>query len=143
MNKISSILARKGTSAVSVSPDTTVIEALRLMAARNIGSVMVLDNGQYIGIMSERDYSRKVALYEKNSANTKVSEIMSTDLPSVTPEDTIETCMQIMSQQNVRYMPVFENGVLSGIISMSDVVRETIIMQKETINHLQNYIRNV
>jgi CBS domain-containing protein len=143
MNKISSILARKGTSAVSVSPDTTVIEALRLMAARNIGSVMVLDNGQYIGIMSERDYSRKVALYEKNSANTKVSEIMSTDLPSVTPDDTIETCMQIMSQQNVRYMPVFENGVLSGIISMSDVVRETIIMQKETINHLQNYIRNV
>ena len=143
MNKISSILARKGTSAVSVSPDTTVIEALRLMAARNIGSVMVLDNGQYIGIMSERDYSRKVALYEKNSVNTKVSEIMSTDLPSVTPEDTIETCMQIMSQQNVRYMPVFENGVLSGIISMSDVVRETIIMQKETINHLQNYIRNV
>ena len=143
MNKISSILARKGTSAVSVSPDTTVIEALRLMAARNIGSVMVLDNGRYIGIMSERDYSRKVALYEKNSANTKVSEIMSTDLPSVTPEDTIETCMQIMSQQNVRYMPVFENGVLSGIISMSDVVRETIIMQKETINHLQNYIRNV
>jgi len=143
MNKISSILARKGTSAVSVSPDTTVIEALRLMAARNIGSVMVLDNGQYIGIMSERDYSRKVALYEKNSANTKVSEIMSTDLPSVTPEDTIETCMQIMSQQNVRYMPVFENGVLSGIISMSDVVRETIMMQKETINHLQNYIRNV
>lgn len=142
MSKISSILARKGTSAVSVSPDTTVIEALRIMADRNIGSVMVLDNGRYVGIMSERDYSRKVALFEKNSAQTKVSEIMSVDLPSVTPEDTIDTCMQIMSAQNVRYMPVFDKGVLSGIISMSDVVRETIIMQKETINHLQNYIRN-
>lgn len=142
MSKISSILARKGTSAVSVSPDTTVIEALRIMADRNIGSVMVLDNGRYAGIMSERDYSRKVALFEKNSAQTRVSEIMSVDLPSVSPDDTIETCMQIMSAQNVRYMPVFDKGVLSGIISMSDVVRETIIMQKETINHLQNYIRN-
>jgi CBS domain-containing protein len=142
MSKISSILARKGTSAVSVSPDTTVIEALRIMADRNIGSVMVLDNNRYVGIMSERDYSRKVALFEKNSAQTKVGEIMSVDLPSVTPDDTIETCMQIMSAQNVRYMPVFDKGVLSGIISMSDVVRETIIMQKETINHLQNYIRN-
>jgi len=127
---------------VSVSPDTTVIEALRIMADRNIGSVMVLDNGRYAGIMSERDYSRKVALFEKNSAQTRVSEIMSVDLPSVSPDDTIETCMQIMSAQNVRYMPVFDKGVLSGIISMSDVVRETIIMQKETINHLQNYIRN-
>lgn len=127
---------------MSVSPDTTVIEALRIMADRNIGSVMVLDNGRYAGIMSERDYSRKVALFEKNSAQTKVSEIMSVDLPSVSPDDTIETCMQIMSAQNVRYMPVFDKGVLSGIISMSDVVRETIIMQKETINHLQNYIRN-
>lgn len=127
---------------MSVSPDTTVIEALRIMADRNIGSVMVLDNGRYAGIMSERDYSRKVALFEKNSAQTRVSEIMSVDLPSVSPDDTIETCMQIMSAQNVRYMPVFDKGVLSGIISMSDVVRETIIMQKETINHLQNYIRN-
>jgi CBS domain-containing protein len=142
MNKVSAILARKGTTALGVSPDTTVVDALKMMAEKNIGSVIVLQDGNYIGIMTERDYSRKVILKGKNSMDTKVSEIMSTDLPSVKPDDTVELCMELMSKHNIRYMPVFENTKLAGIISMSDVVKETILMQKETISHLENYIHN-
>ena len=141
MNKVSSILARKGNIAISVTPETTVFEALKLMADKNIGSVVVTENGHFLGIVSERDYSRKVILKGKNSINTKVSEIMSEDMPSVKPEDSIELCMALMTQQNIRYLPVFENDQLAGIISMSDVVKETILTQKETINHLENYIR--
>ena len=111
------------------------------MADKNIGSVVVTENGHFLGIVSERDYSRKVILKGKNSINTKVSEIMSEDMPSVKPEDSIELCMALMTQQNIRYLPVFENDQLAGIISMSDVVKETILTQKETINHLENYIR--
>ena len=142
MNKVSSILNRKGHSAVSVAPDTTVVNALKIMAEKNIGSVVVIDNEKYLGIMTERDYSRKVALKGKNSSEVKVSEIMSDDLPYVSPDDTIEHCMQLMSDKNIRYMPVFENNKLCGIISMSDVVKETILSQKETISHLESYIHS-
>jgi signal-transduction protein with cAMP-binding, CBS, and nucleotidyltransferase domain len=101
-----------------------------------------MDNDHYLGIMTERDYSRKVILKGRNSNDTKVSEIMSDDLPSVKPSDTIDLCMELMTNQNIRYMPVFENNKLTGIISMSDVVKETILAQKETIDHLQNYIQS-
>lgn len=112
------------------------------MAEKNIGSVVVMQNEEYLGIMTERDYSRKVILKGKNSTATKVSEIMSTDLPSVNPADSIEHCMQLMTEKNIRYMPVFENNKLTGIISMSDVVKETILAQKETINQLHSYINS-
>lgn len=140
MNTVSSVINRKDRLPVTVLPDTTVLEALTIMAEKNIGSVVVMENDKYLGIMTERDYSRKVLLKEKNSTSTKVSEIMSTDLPAVRPADSIEYCMQLMTEKNIRYMPVFENNQLTGIISMSDVVKETILMQKETINQLQNYI---
>lgn len=140
MNTVSSILSRKGSSSVTVSPDSTIAAALKIMAEKNIGSVVVMQNDQYLGIMTERDYSRKVALKGKDSATTTVGEIMSTDLPSVKPADSIEHCMELMTTQNIRYMPVFENNKLSGIISMSDVVKQTILSQKETITHLQSYI---
>jgi CBS domain-containing protein len=117
-----------------------VATALKIMAEKNIGSVVIMENEQYLGIMTERDYSRKVALKGKDSAHTKVEEIMSTDLPSVKPSDSIEHCMELMTNLNIRYMPVFDNDKLSGIISMSDVVKQTILSQKETITHLQSYI---
>jgi len=142
MNTISSILARKGTDTVSVAPGTTVLEALRLMAEKNIGSVIVLDNNHYVGLVSERDYSRKVILKGKHSSDTPVSEIMSSDLPAVGPRDTVEHCMSLMTKNNIRYIPVFEEGKLAGIISMSDVVKETILSQKETISQLENYIHS-
>jgi CBS domain-containing protein len=141
MNNVSRVLSRKKITIASVWPDTPVIEALQIMAEKNIGSIMIMENDQYLGIMTERDYSRKVILKGKNSTDTKVSEIMSTDLPSVSPADSIEHCMELMTAKNIRYMPVFENNKLVGIISMSDVVKETILEQKETIDHLQNYIR--
>ena len=142
MNLVSDIIARKGVSAIAVPPDTTVVEALRIMAEKNIGSVLVMDAGEYLGIMTERDYSRKVALKGKNSSVTKVSEIMSTELPSVSPTDTVERCMQLMSDKNIRYLPVFENEMLAGVISMSDVVKQTILEQQETINQLESYIHS-
>ena len=142
MNKVADILNRKGASAVVVAPDTKVIDALKIMSDKNIGSVLVMDGGEYLGIITERDYSRKVALRGKSSVETRVSEIMSTDLPSVKGSDSIDHCMQLMTEKNIRYLPVFENNVLSGIISMSDVVKETILMQQETISQLESYIHS-
>ena len=142
MNTVSSLLTRKARTSVTVSPDISVVDALKLMAEKNIGSVIVMQDDQYLGIVTERDYSRKIALKGKNSATTKVSEIMSSDLPSVSPGDSIEHCMELMTTKNIRYMPVFENNKLAGIVSMSDVVKETILAQKETINQLQSYIQS-
>lgn len=140
MTIVKDILARKPQTVTIVS-SSAVVNALKLMAENNIGSVVVTDaNGNYLGIVTERDYSRKVALKGKNSSTTPVQEIMTTDLPAVSPKDTVEHCRQLMSAQNIRYLPVFLGGELKGIISMSDVVRETIAMQQETIDHLQQYI---
>ena len=142
MRSVSAVLGRKGGKVASVPPSTPVAEALQIMADKNIGSVVVMENDQYLGIMTERDYSRKVILKGKNSNDTTVSEIMSNDLPSVRPSDTIDHCMQLMTSQNIRYMPVFDGGKLAGIISMSDVVTETILSHEATIEQLQNYIQS-
>ncbi|MGN7785110.1 CBS domain-containing protein [Niabella sp. 22666] len=141
MGKVSTILARKGNNAVSVQKDTKVYEALKIMSDKNIGSLVVLDAGKYAGIFTERDYSRKVILEGRHSDEVTVGEIMSTDLPTIKPDDTVELCMQLMSNKNIRYLPVFDGDQLSGIISISDVVTETILQQKETISQLQNYIQ--
>jgi len=140
MRYVSDILKQKGSSTITVVPETPVIEALGLMAEKNIGSVVVVDNGQYAGILTERDYSRKVILMGRNSLETKVQDIMGTDLPPLSPTDTIEHCMILMRDQHLRYLPVFEAGHLTGIISMSDVVNATISHQKDTISHLESYI---
>ncbi len=142
MRKVSDILRRKGDRVVTVSPAVTVIAALEIMANQNIGSVVVMENGSFAGILTERDYSRKVILKGRHSNDTLVGEIMTTDFPHVNKDDTIETCMQLMSSQKLRYLPVMENGQLAGIISINDVVTETILNQAETINHLQNYIQS-
>ncbi|HVZ98500.1 MAG TPA: CBS domain-containing protein [Chitinophagaceae bacterium] len=139
---VKDILQRKGRNAISVSPDTKVLDALRVMADNNIGSVMVMQDDKYLGIMTERDYSRKVILKGKNSTDTKVSEIMSADLPHIKPEDSIEHCMELMTAGNIRYLPVFRNDHLEGIISITDVVKETILKQQQTIMHLDSYINS-
>jgi CBS domain-containing protein len=143
MRKVSDILARKGTAIVSVQPNTSVFDALTLMAEKNIGSVVVKQGADYLGILTERDYARKVILQGKHSTDTLVEEIMSTDLPHITPDVSIDACMQIMSDKTIRYLPVFnEKHELYGIISINDVIDETIISQKETIEHLHNYIQS-
>jgi CBS domain-containing protein len=142
MRKVAHILQRKGKNIISVEPGIPVIQALQLMAEKNIGSVMVMENGEYVGIMTERDYARKVILNGKSSTETYVKDIMSTGLPRITPDNSIETCMHMMSETNIRYVPVFDNDVVCGIISITDVVAETILSQKETIEQLQNYIQS-
>ena len=140
MKKVSDIFSHKGRKITSVTPEITVLEALKIMSDQNIGSIMVMDGDDYLGIMTERDYARKVILKGKSSTDTKVSEIMSEDLPRVNPNDTVEYCMQLMSDKNIRYLPVFESGRLCGIISINDLVRETIITQQETISQLKDYL---
>ncbi len=140
MKRVKDILSRKGSAITSVNPQTTVLEALKIMSDQNIGSVVVLDGSRFVGIMTERDYSRKVILKGKSSTDTPVSEIMSTDFPNVTPQDTIEQCMQLMSAKNIRYLPVYDGEKLNGIISINDVVKETILIQQETISQLKDYL---
>jgi hypothetical protein len=140
MKKVIDILAQKGSNVVSVSPDSKIISALQIMQEKNIGSVVVIDRGKYVGILTERDYARKVVLLDKNSSNTSVAEIMTIDLPWIDRTTSLETCMRIMSEKNIRYLPVVEDGELKGIISINDLIRTTIQNHLETIEHLENYI---
>ena len=142
MKKVADILSRKGKNITNVSADTSVLDALKIMADQNIGSIVIMDGDQYLGILTERDYSRKVILKGKSSTDTKVEEIMSSDIPRITPNDTIEYCMQLMSDKNIRYLPVFDADNLSGIISINDVVKETILAQQETITQLKDYLHS-
>jgi CBS domain-containing protein len=142
MNRISDILSRKGNRAISVLPDTSVLDALKVMAENNIGSVVVMKDDKFLGIITERDYSRKVILKGKNSTDTKVSDIMTTELPHLKPTDTVEYCMELLTKNNIRYLPVFDENNLAGIISISDVVKQTVLVQQETIEHLDSYINS-
>jgi len=142
MRKVADILKRKGSHVETVQSELTVIDALRLMADKNIGSVAVAQDNKFIGLMTERDYSRKVILKGRSSSETTVGEIMDREYPSVTRNDTVENCMELMSAKNIRYLPVIEQGQLIGIVSINDVVKETILTQKETIEHLHNYINS-
>ena len=141
MNTVNQILSRKQSQLISVHTGTSVLDGLRVMAEKNIGSVVVTDkDGNFQGIVTERDYARKVVLLGKSSTEVMVEEIMSKGLPSLSPNDTTEHCMMLMTNRNIRYLPVFAGNELKGIISMSDVVKETILMQQETISHLKEYI---
>jgi CBS domain-containing protein len=142
MRKVADILRRKGNQVTTVQPSITVIDALHIMAEQNIGSVVVAENGRFLGIMTERDYSRKVVLNGRSSTDTAVGEIMTKDFPPVVSSDTVEHCMELMSNQNLRYLPVMNGDALVGIISINDVVKETILTQQETISHLQDYIHS-
>ena len=143
MNKVSDILNRKGKKAISVLPDTSVKDALMVMAQNNIGSVVIMENDSFLGIMTERDYSRKIILKGKNSTDTRVKDIMAIDFPELKVTDTVAYCMELMTEKNIRYLPVFVQDKLEGIISISDVISETIITQQQTIEHLDSYINSI
>jgi CBS domain-containing protein len=143
MKSVKHILARKGSAVIAVPSDTTVLNVLKLMAEKNIGSVVVTNNGQYIGLVTERDYARKIILMGKHSDDTTAGDIISTDLPRIIPQSSVESCMILMSENNIRYLPVFnDDDELCGIISINDVVYETIHSQKETIEQLHSYIQS-
>ncbi len=142
MKRVSDVLSHKGRSIISVTPEAKVFEALKIMSDKNIGSVLVMDSASYVGLLTERDYARKVILKGKASSDVKVKDIMSTDLPTIQPDTSIEICMQLMSDKNVRYLPVFENDQVIGIISINDVIKAVVANQQDTIQQLEKYIHS-
>ena len=140
MLKVADILKAKGRNVFSVLPDTSVYDALTIMGQKNIGAMMVIEGDELKGIFSERDYARKVVLVNRTSRDTKISEIMTPNVITISPSDTIDHCMEQMSEKRIRHLPVAVNGKITGIISISDVVTAIIQMQKETISHLHDYI---
>jgi CBS domain-containing protein len=123
-----------------VNPDDTVLDALRLMAECNIGAVLVTSDGALVGIMSERDYARKMVLHGKASKETAVREVMTGTVVSVAPDWTCDQCMALMTEKHIRHLPVIEGGRLVGVISIGDVVRAVVDVQQSTISTLQSYI---
>ena len=142
MKKVSEVLAHKGRSIISVTPEAKVFEALKLMSDKNIGSVLVMEGPTYVGLLTERDYARKVILKGKASSDVRVKDIMSTGLPEIKLETSIDDCMKLMSDNNLRYLPVFEGGVVIGIISINDVIKAVIANHEDTIQQLENYIHS-
>ncbi|MEJ2747101.1 MAG: CBS domain-containing protein [Anaerolineae bacterium] len=143
MTIVNQLLRTKGNDVWSVSPDTTIFDALKLMSQMNVGAVLVLQEGKVAGIFSERDYARKVVLHGKSSRTTLVKEAMTPDVYTVTPKETIETCMALMSDRHIRHLPVLsEDGDLVGIISIGDVVKALLAEKEVIINHLEEYIRS-
>jgi len=140
MTTVKQILEAKGHEVWSVPPDATVYDALRIMAEKNIGALLVLEADKLRGIISERDYARKVVLKGKFSRETPVAEIMSTNVVTVRPDHSIEECMALMTDKRIRHLPVLENEKLVGIISIGDVVKAYISEQEFTIKQLENYI---
>ena len=141
MPLVKHILERKGCEAWSVNPDVTVYEALRIMAQRNIGALLVVKDSELVGIFSERDYARKVVLDGRSSRKVAVSEIMTREVVTVGPEQSIEECMTLMTSERIRHLPVIDNGKLAGIVSIGDLVKEIISEQQFMIDQLENYIK--
>ena len=140
MDNVRQLLRTKGSSVWTVSPDSTVYQALELMAEKDIGALVVTKDGEVIGMFSERDYARKIILKGKSSMNTTVGELMSKQVFYVTPENTIEECMGIMTQKHIRHLPVIKEKELIGLISIGDVVNQVIKHQKFKIRELEKYI---
>lgn len=137
---VKSLLHQKGRAVWSISPEASVYEAIEQMSEKHIGALVVLSAGKLAGIVSERDYARKVILMGRQSRDTKVREIMTTPALYVTPEQTIDECMRLMSSRRVRHLPVLEGETVVGMLSIGDLVNWIISSHEQTIQHLQNYI---
>ena len=140
MKSVREILEAKGHQVWSIGPESTVYEALRLMDKADVGALVVIEKEQVVGIISERDYARKVVLKGKSSKDTPVREVMTPKVVYVRPDETSEDCMALMSDKHVRHLPVIENEELVGVISIGDVVKATIADKEFIIEQLTNYI---
>ena len=140
MGKVRNVLQSKNNSTISVTPDSTVFEALELMVEKNVGALLVMDQENFVGIFTERDYARKVILMGKASKETLIREIMTENPITVNMDNTIEDCMHLMTNKFIRHLPVIENGKLIGIISIGDVVKFIIEEQRFIIQNLEHYI---
>ena len=141
MSNVRSILKAKNKALITIYPHNTVYEALELMVTNNIGALLVTDEGKLAGIFTERDYARRVILKGKASKETLISEIMTENLITISPDNTLEDCMQLMTNKFIRHLPVIENNELTGIISIGDVVKFIIDEQKFIIENLEHYIK--
>jgi CBS domain-containing protein len=137
---IDAVLSQKGSQIWSISPDATVFDAIALMAEKNVGSLPVLEGERLLGIVTERDYTRNVALKGKASKQTLVREIMFTPLIVITPEHTVEECLRLMTEHRTRHLPVMDGETMIGIVSIGDLVNWTISAQTATISNLESYI---
>lgn len=137
---VNQILSTKGQSVFSVHSTITVYEALKVMSEKNIGALLVIEDTILKGIFSERDYARKIVLKDKSSKESFVHEIMETNLIVVKPSDNLDYCMELMNSKRIRHLPVLENDLVCGIITIGDVVKAIIDIQKETIKQLDSYI---
>ena len=140
IESIGSVLKKKGHEISSVAPGATVHEAIALMAAKNVGAVLVISEGSLVGIISIRDFGRKVVLEGKSARDVRVQEIMTSSLITVTPETTVLEAMALMTRHHIRHLPVLEQGKLDGIVSMADLVSEVVSGQAFAIDQLQKYI---
>ncbi len=142
MKTVRQLLESKRFGVVSVRPDTSVYDALKLMAEKEIGAVLVLDGERLAGILSERDYARKVVLHGKSSRDTPVSEIMTSKLICIDPEHSVEKCMGLMTDKRIRHLPVLDHKKVVGIISIGDVVKEMLSEKEFVIKQLESYIHS-
>ena len=140
---INDILSLKGSNTWSISPEATVFEALQMMADKNVGALLVTENDKLVGIVSERDYTRKIVIKGKSSKTTAVKEILSSQVISVTPSHTVEDCMRLMTDHHFRHLPVLDGDRIAGIVSIGDLVNWIISAQTSTISQLQTYITGV
>jgi CBS domain-containing protein len=140
MNFLSELLNEKGRKVHSIHPSATVLDAVREMDQRRVGALLVVDETGLVGVLSERDYARRVILKGRRSDATRVDEIMTSELVTVELGTTIDECMELMTERRVRHLPVLENGELIGVISIGDLVRVIMQRQKATIEHLKDYI---
>ena len=137
---IDAILNQKGTEIFSVSPEATVFEAIELMDGKNVGALVVIESDHLVGMISERDYTRKIVLRGKRSRETLVREIMSSELTVAHPHEPVEQCLRLMTENRIRHLPVMDGDKLRGVISIGDLVKFVISAQNATIAHLENYI---
>ena len=140
MPLVKDLLQSKGTAIYSVGPDNPVLDAIKTMAERRVGALLVMKGDELVGIMSERDYARKVILLGRSSSDTSVAQIMSSPVHTVTPRHSVEECMRLVTEQRVRHLPVVENGRVLGVISIGDLVKAVIEEQRQTIEQLEDYI---
>jgi len=141
MKKVRDILEVKGRDVWSIGPDASVFDALKLMAEKDVGALVVLDGGNLVGIISERDYARKIALLGRASPTTQVKEIMTPRVASVDPEQNVNECMALVTEKRIRHLPVLENEKLIGLISIGDLVKSIITEQQFIIEQLERYIK--
>src|SRR4051812_48937552 len=140
---ISALLHHKGSTVWSVSPETTVFDAIKLMAEKNVGALLVLSGPKLAGVFTERDYARKIALQGKSSKETRVKEVFSRDVVTVAPDDSVDDCMRLMTEKRVRHLPVMQNDKVAGVISIGDLVNWIISAQDATIAQMERYIAGV